>query len=62
MPEFNEEGGLMSALLKKVIENSKDESDDEDIDDTDVKKRRIDVIKVESPSLVWIKFFDLRDK
>lgn len=51
----------MSALLKKVVESINEESDDED-DDTNARKRRIDVIKVESPDLIWIKFLDIRDK
>ncbi|XP_050294112.1 uncharacterized protein LOC126734498 isoform X2 [Anthonomus grandis grandis] len=57
--EYNEEDGLMSSLLKKVNEEP-DESDEEDL--SNIKKRQIDVVKVENPYLIWVRFHEFRDR
>ncbi|XP_066147479.1 RING finger protein 17 [Euwallacea fornicatus] len=57
--EFLEADGLMSSLLKKVDEEANDESEE---DNSDVVRRKIEVIKVDSPEQIWVKFLDLRDK
>ncbi|XP_066261976.1 RING finger protein 17 [Euwallacea similis] len=57
---FSETDGLMSSLLKRVDEEANDESEEED--KSDVARRKIEVIKVDSPEQIWVKFVDLRDK
>uniref|UniRef100_A0AAR5PJI1 RING finger protein 17 n=1 Tax=Dendroctonus ponderosae TaxID=77166 RepID=A0AAR5PJI1_DENPD len=54
--------GLVSSLLKKVDEEAKfeDGSDEEDL--SGIAKKRVDIVKVESPELIWLKFVHFKDR
>ncbi|CAH1134389.1 unnamed protein product [Ceutorhynchus assimilis] len=58
----SEQGGFMSTLLQKVNDEANGESDSEDASYAGVKKRRVDVIKVEDPNNIWVKYEDLKNK
>lgn len=50
----------MSSLLKRVDQQTGDDSEDENV--SDVKKRQVDVIKVDAPDQIWVKFLDFRER
>ncbi|XP_060527400.1 RING finger protein 17 [Cylas formicarius] len=47
-------------LIASMLEKANDESEEEDA--TNVRKRQVDVVKVVSPDLIWVKFLDLRHR
>ncbi|KAJ8921526.1 hypothetical protein NQ315_003144, partial [Exocentrus adspersus] len=63
-PCFNEEEGLVATLLKKADEiGDEDSLTGEEEEDAEVTvKQKIDVVKVVSPSLIYIKFLHLKEE
>ncbi|KAJ8965399.1 hypothetical protein NQ314_004151 [Rhamnusium bicolor] len=59
---FTEDDGFVATLLKKVDENGDVESDDEESEVENLVKQKVDVIKVVSPELIYIKFLHLEEQ
>ncbi|XP_030759093.1 RING finger protein 17 isoform X2 [Sitophilus oryzae] len=61
--KYSEEDGLLSSLLKKVDCSDKEsEGSDDEADNSNVTRRPLDIIKVESPEAIFVKFIELRER
>lgn len=53
---------FVSSLVKKVDEAAKFEYDSDEEDLTGIAKKRVDIVKVESPDLIWLKFLHFKER